>query len=54
MSPKYRHRLGKSARESLKIALKKIRIDVFLTELVDVVILELEKWQETSNIEEYE
>ncbi|XP_062507501.1 E3 ubiquitin-protein ligase rnf213-alpha-like isoform X2 [Corticium candelabrum] len=54
VSPKYRHRLGKSARESLKIALKKIRIDVFLTELVDVVILELEKWQETSNIEEYE
>ena len=39
---------------SLEKALRKINIDAFLLELVEIITLELQRWEETPNMEQYE
>ena len=39
---------------SLEKALRKLNIDTFLLELVEIITLELQKWEETPNMEQYE
>ena len=43
-----------ATRRALLKALRKVNIDTFLLELVEIITLELHGWQETPNMEHYE
>lgn len=45
--------MPRKVRSELQKALKKMNIDGFLNELVEVITLELGQWEETNNIEDY-
>lgn len=50
---KYKELVPSPTRKKLQMTLKKINLEAFLTEMVEVITLELGKWEETNNIEEY-
>jgi hypothetical protein len=50
---KYKELVPFPTRKKLQMTLKKINLEAFLTEMVEVITLELGKWEETNNIEEY-
>ena len=40
--------------QSLRKALGKLNVHMFLLELVEIIALEVQKWEETPNMEQYE
>jgi hypothetical protein len=54
VSPAYRVKMDAATCQSLEKALRKLNIEAFLLEMVEIITLELQRWEETANMEQYE
>ena len=54
VSSKFRQKMNDGMCQELIKTLRKLNIEAFLSELVEIIMLELQQWDETPAMEEYE